>query len=274
VKSLKIQQVNNLILPDQKRAYFVSDLHLGLYPYEKSSKRERIFVQWLDQIKKDAGALFLVGDIFDFWYEYRKVASRGFVRFLGKLCEITDSGVPVYYFTGNHDVWVFDYLPSETGVKVFYDAIEIGINNYKFFIGHGDNVGKGDIGYKILRKAFYSKILQFLFSRLHPNLAYFLGHSWSKHSRLSKGIFEPFFGLDKEHQVLFAKEYIKNNNIDFFIFGHRHIPMDIRLNEKSRLINLGEWIDGYTYAVFDGQNMELCSIRDKSEWDRIGFIRV
>jgi UDP-2,3-diacylglucosamine hydrolase len=271
---VKSQKLDNLILPDNKKAYFASDLHLGLYPYDKSALRERVFVQWLDRIKVDAGALFLVGDIFDFWYEYRKVTSRGFVRFLGKLCEITDSGIPVYYFTGNHDVWVFDYLPSETGVKVFYNPVEIKINDRTFFIGHGDGLGSGDNGYKLLRMVFYSKFLQFLFSRVHPNFAYALGHAWSKSSRLSKGVFEPFLGLDREHQVSFAREYLKQTHADFFVFGHRHIPMDIKLNGQSRLINLGEWIVNNTYAVFDGQNMELLSFRDKSEWERIQFVRM
>jgi UDP-2,3-diacylglucosamine hydrolase len=277
VKSLakiQIQQIDNFILPDQKKAYFASDLHLGLYPYDKSSLRERVFVRWLDQIKDDVGALFLVGDIFDFWYEYRKVTSRGFVRFLGKLCEITDRGIPVFYFTGNHDVWVFDYLPTETGVKVFYNAVEIEINHHKFVVGHGDGLGSGDLGYKLLRKAFYSKFLQFLFSRLHPNFAYYLGHTWSKQSRLSKGVFEPFLGLEKEHQILFAREYLKQKQADYFVFGHRHIPMDIKLNGNSRLINLGEWIINNTYAVFDGQNMELLSFHDKNEEKKVNIIKM
>jgi UDP-2,3-diacylglucosamine hydrolase len=270
----KVQQVNSIVLPDQKKAYFASDVHLGLYPQDKSALREKVFVQWLDNIKKDVGVLFLAGDIFDFWYEYRKVAARGFVRFLGKLCEITDSGVPVYYFTGNHDVWVFDYLPSETGIKVFYHPIEIKINNRTFVVGHGDGLGPGDNGYKILRKIFHNKFLQFLFNRLHPNFAYSLGHTWSKHSRLSKGVYEEFYGIDKEFQVLFAKDYLQQKPVDYFVFGHRHVPMDIRLNENSRLINLGEWIFANTYAVFDGQNMELSSFRDKSEWDKIHFVRM
>ena len=270
----QIQQINNLVLPDRKKAYFASDVHLGLYPQDKSALREKVFVKWLDSIKEDVGALFLVGDIFDFWYEYRKVTARGFVRFLGKLCEITDSGVPVYYFTGNHDVWVFDYLPKETGVKVFYNPIEMKINDGNFLIGHGDGLGPGDNAYKILRRIFYNKFLQFFFSRLHPNFAYALGHNWSKNSRSSKGVYEAFYGLDKEFQILFAKEYLRQKPVDYFVFGHRHVPMDIRLSETSRLINLGEWIQSYTYAVFDGKNMELLSFRDKSEWDKIHFVRM
>jgi len=248
-----------ILLPENKKAYFISDIHLGLYPYDKSSQRERVVVEWLELIKKDAGVLFLVGDIFDFWYEYRKVAPRGFIRFLGKLCEITDGGIPVYFFTGNHDVWVYDYLSLETGVKVFRNPIEITINEKHFFIGHGDGVGPGDTSYKLLRKIFHNKILQFLFSRLHPNFAFQLGHSWSKHSRYSKGIFEAFHGIDKEFNILFANDYLKIHHIDFFIFGHRHIAMEIQLAGSSTLLNLGEWIVGNTYGEFDGNEMKLLS---------------
>jgi UDP-2,3-diacylglucosamine hydrolase len=274
INKQQIQQVSKLSLAKDKKAYFASDFHLGLYPYDKSAVREKVVVQWLDQIKSDAGALFLNGDIFDFWYEYRKVTARGFVRFLGKLCEFTDRGIPVYFFTGNHDVWVFDYLPKETGVQVFYNPIEIEINNHTFIVGHGDGIGPNDNGYKVLRGIFHSKFLQFLFSRLHPNFAYFLGHTWSKHSRYSKGISEPFYGPDKEFNILFARDYLTRKHIDYFIFGHRHIPMDIRLTENSRFINTGEWIHANTYAVFDGNSLELLSFRDKSEWDTVNFIRL
>jgi len=270
----QIQPVNKLVLPENKKAYFASDFHLGLYPFDKSAEREKVIVQWLDKIKRDAGALFLVGDIFDYWYEYKKVVARGFVRFLGKICEFTDNGIPVYFFTGNHDVWVFDYLPSETGVKVFYNPIEIEINNHLFIIGHGDGIGPNDSGYKILRRIFHNKVLQFLFSRLHPNFTYSIGHNWSKHSRYSKGISEPFYGVDKEFNILFAKDYLARKHIDYFIFGHRHIPMDITLNDNSKLINLGEWIFSNTYAVFDGNQLELTSFREKDEWDNISFIRI
>lgn len=263
MKNYKFQQADSIVLDEGKKAYFASDIHLGLYPYEKSRERELRFVSWLETIKKDAGALFLVGDIFDYWYEYKKVTARGFIRFLGKLCEITDSDIPVYFFTGNHDVWVFDYLPSETGIKVFKTPLEIVINKSRFFVAHGDGLGPGDYGYKILRKIFYSKFLQFLFSKIHPNYTYSLGHTWSRHSRYSKGLVTPFLGLDKEYNLLFAQDCLKIKDINFFIFGHRHIPMDINLSENSRLINLGEWINVCTYAEFDGKNLSLKSFVDK-----------
>lgn len=269
-----IQQVNKLNIPLGKKVYFASDFHLGLYPYQKSAIREKEIVKWLDSIKSDAGALFLVGDIFDFWYEYRKVVARGFTRFLGKICEFTDNGIPVYFFTGNHDAWVFDYLPNETGMKVFKNMIEIEINEKRFVIGHGDGVGPNDNNYKILRAIFHNSFLQFCFSRLHPNFAYSLGHNWSKHSRYSKGISDSFHGVDKEFNILFANTLLNSKPIDYFVFGHRHIPMDIRLTENSKLINLGEWIFAQTYAVFDGSKMELISNRNKDEWDQIGFIRI
>ena len=264
----------SLNLKDNKKVYFASDFHLGLYPYKKSAEREKIIVKWLDEIKSDAGALFLAGDIFDFWYEYRKVVAKGFVRFLGKLCEFSDSGIPVYIFTGNHDVWMFHYLQDEVGAVVFKNPIEFRINNKLFYIGHGDGVGPADFGYKFLRGFFHCKLCQFLFSRLHPNFAYWLGQTWSKHSRYTKGIADQFHGVDKEFNILFAKELVKTKHVDYFIFGHRHIPMDIKINETSKLINLGEWIFAYTYAVFDGKNLELLSYRDRTEWEKIGFVRL
>jgi UDP-2,3-diacylglucosamine hydrolase len=272
LKNKIYKQVGKISLGPGKKAYFASDVHLGLYPYEKSRDRERVFVNWLESIKKDAGVLFLVGDIFDYWYEYKKVTARGFVRFLGKLCEITDSGIPVYFFTGNHDVWVFDYLPSETGVKVLKNPVEIEINESKFFIAHGDGVGPGDYSYKILRMIFHNKILQFLFSRLHPNFNYTLGKSWSRHSRYSKGLVSPFLGLEKEYNILFAKDYLTRCHFDYFIFGHRHIPMDIKLASDSRLINLGEWIVSCTYAEFDGTNIRLSAFN--KDIDELGVIRL
>jgi UDP-2,3-diacylglucosamine hydrolase len=251
--------VHIINLPANKKVYFASDLHLGLYPYEKSAKRERLFVQWLSEIKESAGALFLVGDIFDFWYEYKKVVPKGFVRFLGKLCEFTDAGVPVYVFTGNHDVWMFNYLQTEIGAKVFNNPAEFKINNTVFFVGHGDGVGPGDLSYKFLKCIFTSKVCQFLFSRIHPNFAYALGQTWSKHSRYSKGIADTFHGMDKEFNVLFAKELLKTSQVDYFVFGHRHIPMELKLSDSSTLFNLGEWIVGNTYLEFDGSLADLKS---------------
>lgn len=251
-----------------KKVYFASDVHLGLYPKEKSDIREKHFVQWLDEIKKDASAIYLVGDIFDFWYEYKKVVPRGFIRFLGKIAEITDSGIPVHFFAGNHDIWVNDYLTKETGVILHIDPHITTIGDKTFFIAHGDGLGPGDYSYKVLRKIFTSKVMQFLFSRIHPNMALGFGHWWSKQSRYSKGIFEEFHGIDKEYLILYAEEIIKKRKIDYFVFGHRHIPMEIILGD-SKLINLGEWISGYTFASFDGEKLELSSYKDNFDFSRI-----
>lgn len=253
-----------------KKAYFASDIHLGLFPKEKSDIREKHFVQWLDEKKNDAAAFFLVGDIFDFWYEYRKVVPRGFVRFLGKIAEITDSGIPVHFFAGNHDIWVNDYLVKEAGVIMHMDPFITVINGKTFYIAHGDGLGPGDYSYKVLRKIFTSKIMQFLFSKIHPNIAFDFGHWWSKQSRYSKGLFEEFLGTDKEYLILYAKEILSKRPIDYFIFGHRHIPMEIDI-VNSRLINLGEWISGYTFASFDGKDLELSSY--KKDFDSKLIIR-
>lgn len=255
-------------LTPNKKVYFASDVHLGLYPKEKSDIREKHFVQWLSEIKPTTEALFLVGDIFDFWYEYKKVVPRGFIRFLGKLAEFTDSGIPVHFFAGNHDIWVNDYLPKEAGVILHTDPYITTINGKSFFIAHGDGLGPGDYSYKVLRKIFTNPTMQFLFSRIHPNLAFGFGHWWSKQSRYSKGLFEEFHGCDKEYLILYALELLKKSNYDYFIFGHRHIPMEISIG-NSKLINLGEWISAYTYATFDGQKLELNSYNKDFDPTRI-----
>jgi len=244
-------------LPEGKKAFFASDMHLGIFPYDKNKEKEKIVVEWLDYIKNEVSDLFLLGDVFDFWYEYRKVVPRGFVRFLGKLAELSDNGTNIHYFTGNHDVWVFDYLSKEIGLIVYRRNHLFNINDKIFYIGHGDGLNPKDVGYNFLKFCFTSQLLQFLFSRLHPNFAFFIGHTWSKHSRLSKGISEKFLGEDKEHQILFAKNYLEYNKVDYFVFGHRHLAMDIKLTEQCRMINLGEWIKSDTYAVFDGSELKL-----------------
>jgi len=253
-----------------KKIYFASDVHLGLFPKEKSDLREKHFVEWLDTIKADAEALFLVGDIFDFWYEYRKVVPKGFIRFLGKLAEITDSGIPVHFFAGNHDIWLNDYLSKEAGVILHMEPFITSINRKTFYIAHGDGLGPGDYSYKILRKIFTSPTMQFLFSKIHPNIAFDFGHWWSKQSRYSKGLFDDFLGTDKEFLILYALEILKKQPVDFFIFGHRHIPMEIEMG-NSQFVNLGEWISAYTYASFDGQKLELKSF--KKDFDSNHIVR-
>jgi UDP-2,3-diacylglucosamine hydrolase len=239
------------------KIYFASDAHLGMHPAAKSIEREKLIVRWLDEIRNDASEIYLLGDMLDYWFEYRKVVPRGFTRFLGKIAEITDQGIPVHYFTGNHDAWVFDYLPKEIGVQVHREPVIKEINGRKFFIAHGDGLGPGDKSYTILKKIFTSNILQWLFARLHPNCATSFAHYWSKKSRFAKGISVEYKGGDKEELLIFAREIIQKEHFDFFIFGHRHIPLEYSLNEKSKVFLLGDWIVNNTYAVFDGETVTL-----------------
>ena len=244
------------------KIYFASDAHLGMHAAVKSIEREKLIVRWLDEIRKDAAEIYFLGDMLDYWFEYRKVVPRGFTRFLGKIAEITDQGIPVHYFTGNHDVWVFDYLPKEIGVQVHREPVIKEINGKKFYIAHGDGLGPGDRSFTFLKKIFTSKILQWLYARLHPNCATSFAHYWSKKSRFAKGISIEYKGDDKEELLIFAREIIQKEHFDYFIFGHRHIPLEYSLNEKSKVFLLGDWIVNNTYAVFDGEDVFLKRYQD------------
>jgi UDP-2,3-diacylglucosamine hydrolase len=246
----------------QKKIYFASDFHLGVPTYEKSLEREKRIVRWLDEIKADAQEIFLMGDVFDFWFEYRQTAPKGFIRLLGKIAEITDSGIPVTFFTGNHDMWMFDYLPKEIGITIHREPITKTFFGKTFYLAHGDGLGPGDFGYKFIKKVFANKFCQWLFARLHPNLGMGLAHYWSHKSRVSNGPEdEKFLGEEHEWLVIHSKEILKTQHFDFFIYGHRHLPLDIKLNDNSRYINLGEWVNYNTYAVFDGNEVELKTYR-------------
>ncbi|MFA9390734.1 MAG: UDP-2,3-diacylglucosamine diphosphatase [Prolixibacteraceae bacterium] len=241
-----------------KKTYFVSDVHLGAPALKNNRKREKLFVSFLDQIAVDACEIFLLGDIFDFWFEYKKVAPRGFVRTLGKIAEITDRGIPVHFFTGNHDVWVFDYLPDEIGVQVHREPMTVSINHKTFFLAHGDGLDPEEKGYLFLKRLFTNKTAQFLFTRLHPNFAFWLGHQWSMKSRISKGLGpEKSKGIENESAVNFAKQYSDKHAIDYFIFGHRHILLEEEIKPNVKVFILGEWINYFSYAVFDGEKLEL-----------------
>ncbi|MBL7931749.1 MAG: UDP-2,3-diacylglucosamine diphosphatase [Bacteroidia bacterium] len=238
--------------------YFASDFHLGVPTHESSLKREKLVCKWLDSIKHDAAEIFLVGDLFDFWYEYKYTIPKGTTRLLGKIAEITDSGIPVHFFVGNHDLWMKDYFIEELGVQIHHQPITRTFSNKVFFIGHGDGLGPGDHWYKFLRKIFASKVCQWLFSRLHPNLAFWIAKKSSKRSRVITGDSdEKFLGQENEWLFLFSRDYLKEHKVDYFIFGHRHLPLDLDVDGKARYINLGEWINYNTYAVFDGTNVEL-----------------
>ena len=245
-------------MESNKKIYFASDFHLGAPDYATSLEREKKIVKWLDEIKKDAQEIFLVGDLFDFWFEYKTVVPRGYVRILGKIAELTDSGIPVHLFTGNHDMWIFDYLPKEINIILHKEPIEREFDGKKFFIGHGDGLGPGDKGYKFLKKVFANKFCQWLFAWIHPNLGMKIANYWSHRSRIfNEENEEKFLGEDKEWLVAYCNKVLQKKHYDYFIFGHRHLPLDIKLSDSSRYINLGEWFKSNSYAVFDGNDISL-----------------
>lgn len=247
-------------IPPGKKIYFLSDFHLGAPDAESSLQREKRIVQFLDRIKTDAALIFIVGDMFDFWYEYRKVVPRGFVRLLGKIAELTDSGIPIHFFVGNHDMWMKNYFEKELNVPVYFEPREFEFGGKRFLVGHGDGLGPGDHGYKLMKKIFRNPFCQWLFGILPPYIGMGLAHYSSQKSRdADHGIEETFMGEDKEWLVLHSKEILRHQQVDFFIFGHRHLPIDFRLTADSRYINLGEWMNFSTYAVFDGSDLELRS---------------
>ncbi len=242
-----------------KKIYFISDFHLGVPNKEESLVREKKIVSFLDSIKDAASEIFFVGDIFDFWFEYKHVVPKGFVRLLGKMAELSDSGIKLHIFTGNHDMWIFDYLPSEVGAALYRSPIERTFNGKTFLIGHGDGLGPGDKGYKFIKKVFASKVCQWLFARIHPNAGIGMANFWSGKSRMTNKIKDQvYLGDDKEFLAVYCNETLKSKHYDYFIFGHRHLPLDILLsNKKSRYVNLGEWMTNPHYAVFDGEKLFL-----------------
>lgn len=241
-----------------KNIYFASDQHLGAPTQEASFPRELKFIQWLDEVKKDADAIFLLGDLFDFWFEYQTVVPKGFVRVLGKLAEIRDSGIPIYFFVGNHDLWMHDYFEKELNIPVYYDNKEFTFNGKKFLIGHGDGKGPGDIGYKRMKKIFTNPFFKWIFRWLHPDLGVKLAQYLSVKNKLISGAEDvKFLGKENEWLYQYCLRKLEAKHYDYFVFGHRHLPMEIELNENSKYVNLGDWIDYFTYGVFDGKKMEL-----------------
>jgi UDP-2,3-diacylglucosamine hydrolase len=241
----------------RNKLYFASDMHLGSRGYATSREREARLVRWLDIIKDDAAEVFLMGDVFDFWFEYRTVVPRGYIRFLGKLAELTDAGIKLYLFKGNHDMWMFNYFEQELGATIISDELVIERGGKKFFLHHGDGLEKGDLSYKILKKIFRSPLCQWLFARLHPNLSVGVANYWSNHSRTS-GL-KDFEEQNRHPELLldYCNTVLQTEFYDYLIFGHKHRPLDVQLNEKSRYINLGEWINYNSYAVFDGNDVKL-----------------
>ncbi len=243
-----------------KRTYFASDFHLGIDGRLTSREREAQIVRWLEHISQDAEALWLLGDVFDFWFEYRTVVPKGFVRLLGKLAELRDQGLPIYFFTGNHDMWMFRYFEEELGIPVYRQARLVEISGKQFFLGHGDGLGPGDYGYKFIKKVFANPLAQWLYARLHPNFALPFARYWSGKSRdTNKHSSLQFLGEENEWLLQYARQKMLEIPADYFVFGHRHLPIDYPLEPtgKRRYINLGEWLYSNSYAVFDGEQVKL-----------------
>ncbi|MEL6867532.1 MAG: UDP-2,3-diacylglucosamine diphosphatase [Bacteroidota bacterium] len=242
----------------RNKIYFASDFHLGIDARKTSREREQQIVRWLDQVSEDAAEIYLVGDVFDFWFEYKRVVPKGFVRLLGKLAELRDRNIPIYFFIGNHDMWMFHYFEEELDIPIYRQPIVREFQGKTFFIGHGDGLGPGDYGYKFIKKVFANPLCQWLFARLHPNFGIGLANFWSGKSRAANSEEGQFLGADKEWLLLYANQKLDDLAADFFIFGHRHLPIDHMLkNGKSRYINLGDWMNYNSYAVFDGHDVHI-----------------
>lgn len=243
-------------MSQRNTTYFISDLHLGA-SYLDTRQSEQKVIDWLNSIKSSAKRLFFLGDILDYWYEYRHVVPRGYIRFFGKLAELSDSGIEIHWFTGNHDIWIFDYLPAELGITLHRTNEVLDIDGHSFFLSHGDEVGERKWSFRFIQWLFRNKVAQWCYSWIHPDLTMILAHKWSSSSRKKnnqKGE-EHFRGEKHEPLVRFAKEYIKNNNVEYLIFGHRHILLDLMLTRNNRMVILGDWIKHFSYASFDGENL-------------------
>ena len=248
-----------------KKVYFASDFHLGAPNHPSSLEREKKIVQWLDSIKYETDLIFMIGDIFDFWFEYRHAIPRGFIRFQGKLAELRDMGIQIVFFIGNHDMWMFDYFTKELDIPIYRQPQVWEINDTKLLIAHGDGLGPGDLQYKFLKKIFRNPLCQWLFARLHPNLGLGLGSYLSRSSRAKKmkhRKFEEFRG-DDEWLIQYCHSIEKQNHHDYYVFGHRHLPLDITINEQSKYINTGEWLEACTYACLEGEKLSLMKFEPK-----------
>ncbi len=250
----------NIVIPasNGKNIYFLSDFHLGAPNYEASLVREKKIVKFLSSIENDASHIFLLGDMFDFWFEYKNVVPRGFVRLLGKLASMSDAGINFHFFVGNHDMWMNNYLQQEMNFTVYFEPAVFRIGDKSFFIGHGDGLGPGDKGYKMLKKLFRNRLCQTAFGSLHPWLGLGIANYFSRKSREKTGSSDQvFLGEENEWLAIYAKQKLRDAHYDYFVFGHRHLPLDIKLNDNSRYVNLGDWITNFTYARFNGEQLEL-----------------
>ena len=245
-------------LPKDKKVFFASDQHFGAPNAEESKIREVWFINWLASIENEASALFLLGDLFDFWFEYKKAVPKGFIRVLGKLAHLIDQGIGVYFFVGNHDLWIEDYFEKELGITVYKQPQDITIEGVHFYMGHGDGLGPDDKGFKRLKKVFTHPVAKRLFHAIHPDIGLRLGQYLSlRNKKLSGAQNPPYRGAEQEWLVHYARQKLQEQHRDFFLFGHRHLPLEIELTAQSKYINLGDWVRHFSYAVFDGKQIEL-----------------
>ncbi|MBY0427068.1 MAG: UDP-2,3-diacylglucosamine diphosphatase [Cytophagales bacterium] len=252
-------------LKEGKKAYFASDFHLGTPTHELSRARELKIISWLDRIKTDAQYIFLVGDIFDFWFEYKHAIPKGFVRFQGKLAELIDSGIEIIFFTGNHDMWMFSYFTQELGIKIYRENILLEIEGKRIYLGHGDGLGPGDHTYKFIKKFFASQLCQWLFQWLHPNIGFWIATGWSKKSRAANTENDNKFFGDKEWLLQYSLQIHPQIAADYYVFGHRHFPMEINVPPNSQFINIGDWLHNYTYGEFSEGNFRLKKLTNQKE---------
>ncbi len=249
--------IHDLQLPEGKKLFFASDYHLGEPDYKTSREREKKVVSWLDRCQDQAAGFFLLGDIFDFWFEYHHVVPKGYVRFLGKLAEITDRGIPVFFFTGNHDMWLFDYFSQELNISVFREPQSFTVNNTTIQVGHGDGLGPGQVSYKLLKAVFSNPLCQWLFKWLHPNYGFAVANLWSRKSRNQNGVAQPFISPGDENIFQYCQQIENDTHHDFYVYGHRHLALELPVNHRSVYYNIGEWIQGFTYGVYDGTDFKL-----------------
>ncbi|SDF06702.1 UDP-2,3-diacylglucosamine diphosphatase [Epilithonimonas hungarica] len=250
-------------LQSGKKIYFASDQHFGVPDLQQSRIREERFIRWLDSIKKDAQVLFLMGDLFDFWHEWKYVVPKGYIRVLGKIAELKDSGIDIYFFVGNHDLWMKNYFEEELGIPVFFEKRYYEISDKNFLLAHGDGLGPGDKGYKRMKKVFTNPLAQWAFRWLHPDIAMRIANYMSQKNKLISGEEDKeFLGEDKEFLIQYSKEKLKTENIDYFVFGHRHLPLVFDLGKDAKYINLGDWIVYFTYGVYDGQSFDVKKFED------------
>ena len=241
----------------KNKTYFLSDAHLGSVFHENSIDVERKLCRWFDAVKHDAKEIYLMGDIFDYWFEYKNVVPRGFTRVLGKLSELTDTGIPIYFFIGNHDIWLTDYLSKECGLIIEKKPVIKNIDGKVFYLAHGDGLGDESWKFKFVRKVYHNQFLRFLYAAIHPRWTMKFASTWSNYSR-TNGKIEPFLGEEKEHLIQFAKEELEREpQINYFVFGHRHIMLNLPIKKESNIVILGDWMSYFSYAVFDGETMQL-----------------